>query len=267
MILPTPLATLLLTLATSSGLLLSEGLAQPPRAKEDKAKPKANSAERGPGGSGMKGGGRKRSPEGFSDLDGETRQRIRTALQEVMTNPEVITAREELHRCSEAYRTILRKAIANQDPEVGPLLTKIMESRPKGPRAGGAGGAGPGNRGGWMMSVPPEDFAKRGVDQLHGDILKRLPAESKQALIDAHQEAKASPEVQAALHKILAIDDPVKRLPLGRELRNAYQAAIEVAAPGLAKEIRKLDLGGGGGGGFRKGGGSPPAPLKGAKSQ
>jgi hypothetical protein len=68
-----------------------------------------------------------RADERADALTPEERQRLHEALSQAWEDPEVVRARQEVHRATEAYRRVLRDTVSRIDPDVVPVMGKLHE--------------------------------------------------------------------------------------------------------------------------------------------
>lgn len=115
-----------------AGVVLAEPVAA---GREDEAKGEGSGRVEMPG--------RKKDHAGrppLADLSVEDREAVRKALQAVWENPEVMQARDEVQRATDAFRQAINNAVKKEDPRVASLVAR-MHGRGKGK---GKGDIGPG---------------------------------------------------------------------------------------------------------------------------
>ena len=168
---------------------------------------------------------------GFKDLSDKERAKVREALQKVWSDPEVIAARHNLQKASEEYRETMRNALNNVDPEIQPILQKMMMS-PRGP--GGSGhGNGPGSRD-WGDPNQP-GFARLVVKRVSMEIADRMEPELRGPFGEAHKKVVATEDFQAAIKVVEETTDLRKKQEEARKLREIYRKELEKIDPKFKK--------------------------------
>lgn len=169
--------------------------------------------------------------EGWGSFSDEERSKLREALREVWSDAEVVGAREEIRRATEAYHKAVREAVKGADPSVEPLMKRLH-----GFRDGSRSDRGKGNRGGRFFG--PE----RGMEEMMRPpgFLERLSDEQRGRFESAQKEARESPEVAAALEALEEVrkeDEAIRgrRLEALRGVRKAFHEAMAEADPEIAE--------------------------------
>jgi len=176
--------------------------------------------------------------EMWESLSEEEKEKLRTALRDVWTDPAVITARDEVKSATEAYQKAIREAVAKADPSVVGLMTKAekniegrMHDRIGGPPSGRSG------------------MFRRGVDYPISPpgFMEKLTPEERAKFREAEVAAKATPEVKKALAVLKALqkqDEEMrrKRLEAHRQMRQAVLNEMVKTDPSLKELQERLDL-------------------------
>ena len=180
---------------------------------------------------------------GFNKLSDEERTKIREALQQVWSDPEVIAARHELQQASEKYRETMRTALKDVDPEIQPILQKMMMMSPRGPGGPGDGpGNGPNDRpggggpGGREWGDPDQPgFARLVVKRVSMEIADRMEPELRGEFEEAHKQVTDTDEFKAALKTVEDTKDFRKKQDEARKLREVYRTELEKINPKFKK--------------------------------
>ncbi len=176
--------------------------------------------------------------EMWESLSDEEKEKLRTALRDVWTDPAVINAREEVKTATDAYQKAIREAVAKADPSVAGLMAKAEKNSEgrMGDRIGGPPGGRTGmfRRGGDYPMSPP-------------GFMEKLSPEEQEKFRKAEAEAKKTPEVQEALEafKVLGKQDEAlrrKRLEAHRQMRQAILNAMVKADPSIKELQDRLEF-------------------------
>ncbi|NRB76285.1 MAG: hypothetical protein HRU46_18140 [Verrucomicrobiales bacterium] len=176
--------------------------------------------------------------EMWDSLSDEEKEKLRTALREVWTDPAVINARDEVKSAAEAYQKAIREAVSKADPSMAELMAKAEKSiegrihdRIGGPPSGRSGMF---RRAGDYPMSPP-GFAEK------------LSPEEQEKFRKAEEAAKETPEVkkaQAALRGLHKQDEEMrrKRLEAHRQMRQAVLTEMVKKDPSLKELQNRLEL-------------------------
>ena len=221
--------------ALVAALLISPVFAQDDR-ETDRGAPK------GPGPKGQKDSDRRPDGNwprrdshgsGFKNLSEEERTKVREALQKVWSDPEVVAARHELQQASESYRETMRNALKNVDPEIQPILQKMMMTpRGHGPGSGHGGNVPSGRE--WGDPNQP-GFARLTVKRVSMEIADRMEPELRGAFDEAHKQVIATEEFQTAIKNVEETTDFRKKFEEARKLRDVYRKELEKIDPKFKK--------------------------------
>ncbi len=201
----------------------------------------------------------------LKEMSQEERQRLRKAMEAVWTAPEVKSARDEAWEATKKYRDALRAAVLLADPEIRPLLERLLvnndplkppfagqtqnpqlpgeQNQPRGPRPQGQGPQG----GVPQRPTPgevPNDPNARGEGQPKLPLLEpreaqRLTEEQRSHLRELHDQIAQRKDVQDARRALNEAPIDGKREAFQRLRRVAF-AALKEAAPELAKALETL---------------------------
>jgi len=182
--------------------------------------------------------------ERWGSLGDEEKERLRAALREVWTDPQVISAREEVQQASEAYRSAVREAMGRLDPSVVPLLQEMQKegegrsrerlgSGPPGP----PGFSGPKGRAGYRSP----DFSPAGPP----GFLERFPPAEQERFRQAEAKAQRSDRVESARSRLSELREQDESLRKERfeahlDLRRGLFEEILAEDPGLSGMVETL---------------------------
>lgn len=186
----------------------------------------------------------------LADASPEDREAVKKALQAVWENPEVLQARDEVKRATEAFRKAIRKAVNQQDPQVAEVVEKMYgggKSRDWGMRKQGADGQAGGKPPGRDDHGPrPSGAEGRGIGPagflaFHGDFSK----EEKERLEEARKKAMESEEfkrVQEELKVLLKQGEDLrkKRVEMFHQTREETIKAMIKVDPGVEPLLEKM---------------------------
>lgn len=172
----------------------------------------------------------RKAMDGFPHLEEAEREKIRSVLQKVLSNPEVVAARGEMKSASETFKATLRSAIEEEDPDLAPVLQRILKGR-------GAGRHSPPQRhfrrmhlermGGGRNNALQKDI----LDNLRFEILPAILDSRRRELREAHETVRQSPEVQAVFQKLKSTSTTEEKRSLNQELRSAYLKEMKAQLP------------------------------------
>jgi len=178
--------------------------------------------------------------EHWESLDESERGRLRSALREIWTDPQVISAREEVQQASDAYRRAVREAMARVDPSASTLLRE-MQSAGEGRSRERLGSAPPGPRG-RPPGIRPPEFAP----VVPPGFLDRFPQSEQERFRRAEAKAQRSEQVESTRRRFAELREQDEELRKSRfeahlEMRKALFEAIVSEDPGLKEMIESLE--------------------------
>jgi len=158
--------------------------------------------------------------EGFERLPEAEKARVRAAMDQAWTSPELREARDRYMKANEEFRAAMRKALEQVDPGVVAILEKIK------PRDGAFDSRN------WPKLPPPEDagFVSAAVHRLEMEVVNFARPESRDRLRAIHGRVMQSPLLVEALKK-LTDAPPGERMEMLRQLRETYRMAIVKELP------------------------------------
>lgn len=176
----------------------------------------------------------------LADMSPEDREAVKKALQAVWENPEVLQARDEVKRATEAFRKAIRKALGQQDP----LVAEMVEKMHGGGKSGDweKRGPGPGER---PMGKPPvrnergsrpsgpegRGIGPAGLLAFHGDYSK----EEKAHLEEVRKKAMESEDFKRVQEELKAL------LKQGEDLRRKRVEMFHQSREEITKAMIKVD--------------------------
>ena len=181
---------------------------------------------------------KQRGPHGrFTELDVAERERIRKSLQQVLGDPAVTEARKELRAATENLKATLRSAIASEDPELAPMLQKMLKKGAPG-RPGQYLNRTPGTR--WNEGIRQGDFPRGPDEALQRDIFPRILDARRQELREAHRDTLDEPALREALKELTTTSSsPEEKHALRKKLRESYLDEMEKRIPGLRELLKQ----------------------------
>lgn len=242
-------ARLLLLIWVSSLGLSAAQEGPPPPPPRERAQAGPGEKERpGREGRGDKPGKKEEDP--FADLSPEERAALRKAFEKVWSDPEVVQARHEISRATEAYQKALRDALTDVDPKLAGIVERMRKENPAGLRdrfrgrppesdgpSGGPGGGAPGN------SRPGGRDFRSGLDMLGTPgFLGKLEEPQRKLFTETSEKARKDPRVEsvvAKLQKTRESEDTLReeRVKLFRELRKVFSEVMVEIEPGLKEFV------------------------------
>jgi hypothetical protein len=159
--------------------------------------------------------------EGFEKLPEDEKKRVRAAMEKAWSMPALQQAKDRYMKANEAFRTAMRQALQEADPEVVTILEKIKPQQPPGPRQ--------------LPKLPApteEGFAKAAVDRLGMELMAFARPEVREKARGIHEKIMQTPAVVEAADKLFAAP-PDKRVEALGKLREAYREAVSKELPSL----------------------------------
>lgn len=200
--------------------------------------------------------------EVWSKLSDEEQEKIRAAVRAVWSDPEVLTAREDVNRSTAEFQEAIRKSIEKQSPETARILKRLHQLVPTTPGPNGHGRKGSGfhaaglPRGaGWSLELLPPPQVWEAMS----------PTEKKQ-FRKAAEAVRSDSRVVSAREELGLLrkeDDKIRRQKFEafRNYRRAYFDAMIETDPSLKSRLEPVR----GGKSTRKrpeGSGSSVPPVK-----
>ena len=161
--------------------------------------------------------------EGFEKLPEDEKKRVRAAMEKAWSLPALQQAKDRYMKANEAFRTAMRQALQEVDPEVVKILEKIKPQQPPGPRQ--------------LPKLPApteEGFARAAVDRLGMELMAFARPEVREKARGIHEKIMQSPAVSEAVNKLFAAP-PDKRVEALGKLREAYREAVSKELPNLPR--------------------------------
>ncbi len=179
--------------------------------------------------------GRKEMWDSLSDRE---KEKLRTVLREVWSDPAVISARDEVKSAAEAYQKAIREAVSQADPSMAELMAKAKKSS-EGHIHDRIGGP-PSGRSGMFRRAGDYPMSPPGFSE-------KLSPEEQQKFRKAEEAAKETPEVseaQAALKALKKQDEEMrrKRLEAHRQMRQALLIEMVKKDPSVKELQERLNL-------------------------
>lgn len=177
----------------------------------------------------------------WSKLSKEEQEKIRAALRAVWSDPEVLSAREDVNRSTAEFQEAIRKSIENQSPETARILKRLHQLAPSTPGPNGHGRKGSGlhaaglPRGaGWSLELLPPP-----------QIWDNMSPDEKKQFRKAAEAARGSSGVASAreeLGRIRKEDDKIRRKKFEafRKYRRAYFDAMIESDPSLKSRLEPI---------------------------
>ena len=167
---------------------------------------------------GMGGAGPIPGGQGMDGLSEEEKNRLRSAVEKVWTNPEVAAAREKIMKANEELRATLREALKKSDPEVVPILEKAKTpfgwDQHRGPLH--------------VLRPDDPDFAAQASARLGFEMMSLAKPEQRDALRHLHERVVELPSVKEAIATMKAA--PVgERMEAFKKVREVYKHECETA--------------------------------------
>jgi hypothetical protein len=176
----------------------------------------------------------------LAEMSPEDREAVRKALQAVWENPEVLQARDEVKRATEAFHKAIRKALGQQDPLVAEMVEKMHGGGKPGDWENR--GSGPGDR---PVGKPPvrnergsrpsgtegRGIGPAGMLAFHGDYSK----EEKAHLEEVRKKAMESEEFKRVQEELKAL------LKQGEDLRRKRVELFHQTREEITKAMIKVD--------------------------
>lgn len=157
--------------------------------------------------------------EGFERLPEEEKKRVRAAMEKAWSMPALQQAKERYIKANEEFRSALRQALQDVDPEVVIILEKVKPPQQMDPRT--------------MPKLPPptdEQFAKIAVDRLGMEVLAFVRPELREKIRTIHAKVMQQPEVAEAVKKLLEAPAE-KRVEALQALREVYRKSMSKELP------------------------------------
>lgn len=196
--------------------------------------------------------------EAWESLSEEQREKLKSALRDVWTDPAVISAREEVKQASDAYQDAIKVAVSRSDPSLAEAMTKIQRSHSGMAHERIWGGPGRGGRD--SGKGVPQTSSRRGAPGEKGGTKSRrgfgdqirppgymdaLSKEEQEQFRRAEEAALASEAVQTArseLEKIREEGEALRRrrLDAHRNLRKVTVDEMMRIDPAIAGIRKKL---------------------------
>lgn len=161
--------------------------------------------------------------EGFERLPEEEKKRVRAAMEKAWSMPALQQAKERYLKANEEFRTAMRQALEEVDPEVVKILEKMKPQQQMDPRA--------------MPKLPPptdDQFAKIAVERLGMEIIGFARPELRGRIRAAHGKVMQQPDVAEAVKHLLAAP-PEARADELRKLREVYRKAMAAELPNMGR--------------------------------
>ena len=158
--------------------------------------------------------------EGFEMLPEDEKKRVRAAMEKAWNMPALQQAKDRYMKANEAFRTAMRQALQEVDPEVVKILEKIKPQQPPGPRQ--------------LPKLPAptdEGFAKAAVDRLGMELMAFARPEVREKARGIHAKIMQTPAVAEAVSQLFAAP-PDKRVEALGKVREAYREAVAKELPG-----------------------------------
>ena len=153
----------------------------------------------------------------WESLSEEDREKLRNALRDVWTDPEVLSAREEVKRAGESFQEAVKEAVAKSDPAVADLIAKAHAASDSDKRRH-PGSGGPkkyGQRRSGEIPLGPPGF------------LEKLPKEKRERFNEVQKQAQSAPSVLAAKSKLEEIQEESEAVR-ERRMRALWEVRREV---------------------------------------
>lgn len=188
--------------------------------------PKPGGPGNGPGERGFPRSGASMSPlptEGFERLPEEEKKRMRAAMEKAWSMPALQQAKERYIRANEEFRSAMRQALQEVDPEVVRILEKVKPQQQIEPRV--------------MPKLPPpadDQFAKIAVERLGMEVLNFARPELRGRIRAAHAKVMQQPEVAEAVQRLLKAPAE-QRVDELRKLRDIYRKAMGAELPNMGR--------------------------------
>jgi hypothetical protein len=131
--------------------------------------------------------------EGFEKLPEDEKKRVRAAMEKAWSMPALQQAKDRYMKANEAFRTAMRQALQEVDPDVVKILEKIKPQQPPGPRQ--------------LPKLPApteEGFAKAAVDRLGMELMAFARPEVREKARGIHEKIMQTPAVVEAANKLFA---------------------------------------------------------------
>jgi hypothetical protein len=202
---------------------------------------------------------RRESWEALSD--GE-KEKLRTVLREVWTDPSVMIARDEVKSATEVYQKAIREAVSKADPSVANLIVKVEKSAEvRHDRHGGL----PSGRSGLYRRSLDYPMSPPGF-------LEKLTIKEQERFRKAELAAKETAKVKEArnlLNTLQKQDEECRRerLEAHREMRQTILSAMLEVDPGVKELQDRLNMSSASGPGGSKPKGSGKAKYPNVKKK
>lgn len=176
----------------------------------------------------------------LADMSPEDREAVKKALQAVWENPEVLQARDEVKRATEAFRRAIRNAVGQQDPKVAEMVEKMHggeNSDDWDKRGAGSDGRPVGKspdrdeRGPKPLGTEGRGIGPAGFMAFHGDFSK----EEKARLEEVRKKAMESEEFKRVQEDLKVL------LKQGEDLRRKRVEMFHQTQEEIAKAMIKVD--------------------------
>lgn len=196
----------------------------PPRGDHGEHRPGSDAKDKGKGPFGMFHGG----PGGdFDKLSEAERTRVREAMNQAWSKPEMEAARDKFMKASQEFREVLRQTLQGIDPEVVKILEKVKPPMP------------------WEMrssppALRPEDpeFVQHAVARLGFEMQAFGKPDQREALRHLHDRVVELPVIKALVDKLQAA--PIgERMAMFKTLRDAYKQEVEREISDFRKKREK----------------------------
>ncbi|MGE0412324.1 MAG: hypothetical protein AB7I98_21450 [Verrucomicrobiales bacterium] len=180
----------------------------------------------------------------LESMSPEEKAALRKAFEKVWADPEVVQARHEISRATEAYQKALHEALSQVDPKLAATVERMRKANPDGlrerfrgknpdlggpppgsPGSPGIPGGRPGLRGGLDMLTTP-------------GFLGKLEEPQRKLFLETSEKARKDPRVEKVLGKLQKTresEDSLReeRIKIYKELRRSYYDVMMELEPGL----------------------------------
>jgi CRISPR/Cas system CSM-associated protein Csm2 small subunit len=184
------------------------------------------------------GGMRDRQNYSFDKLSDAEKTKVRAALEQAWSKPELAAARDRLMKANEEFRSTMREVIKAIDPEVVALLDKTKPDTP-------------------AIAMEPwpkperEDFVAASLDRLRNEMKAYARPDRRDAMDALHAKLLENPELAALVIKLKAAPvaeraaafEPVKQMyrQQARRVFESYRKDREAKAKADGKGDTKAD--------------------------
>ena len=175
---------------------------------------------------------RPKGNSGWEELTKEEQQKLREALRTVWSDPNVLSARENVNRSAKEYHTAVRESIGKKDPATRKLLERVQKSQ------SGFVQAAMGGSGGFKKHIHGASVNRLSQLIAPPGIMEKMSQEQKEKFKEVGAQAKQQPGVVQAIEELKSLskaDEEIrqKKLEAFRKFRRAYFDAIIEIEPTL----------------------------------